>query len=106
VGWSFYIGFSCDTGVRLFNIAYKGDRIIYELGLEEAVSHCERSHILLDLLVADPFPCFPDAGNDPIQSGTAYLDSYYGFGALAFELLAGWDCPRCAIAFLTNPVES
>jgi len=43
--FSFYIAFSRDTGVRLFNIKYKRDRIIYEIGLQEAMAiygkHCD-----------------------------------------------------------------
>lgn len=71
--FSFYIGFSRDTGISLHDIRYKGDRLIYELALNEALAHY--------------------AGNDPIQSGTSYLDSYYGFGPYAFELVSGYDCP-------------
>lgn len=33
------------------------------------------------------------AANDPFQSATSYLDSYYGFGPYAFELVKGYDCP-------------
>ncbi|EKG22116.1 Copper amine oxidase [Macrophomina phaseolina MS6] len=54
--FEFYIAFSRDTGVRLFDIKYRGERIIYELGLEEALAHY--------------------AGNDPVLSGIAYLDSW------------------------------
>jgi primary-amine oxidase len=32
--FSFYVGFSRDTGLSLYDIKYKGDRIIYELGLQ------------------------------------------------------------------------
>ena len=53
--FSFYVTFSRDTGLRLFDIKYRGERIVYELGLEEAIAHY--------------------AGADPVQSGTAYLDS-------------------------------
>ena len=53
--FTFYISYSRDTGLRLFDIKYRGERIIYELGLEEAIAHY--------------------AGNDPAQSGTAYLDT-------------------------------
>ncbi|KAJ6545811.1 copper amine oxidase, partial [Mycena vulgaris] len=67
------VTFTRDTGVRLFDIKYRGQRIIYELGLQEAVAHY--------------------AGNDPVQNGTAYLDTLYGFGPYAFELLPGYDCP-------------
>ncbi|KAF7361133.1 Amine oxidase [Mycena sanguinolenta] len=71
--FSFYFTFTRDTGVRLFDIKYKGERIIYELGLQEAIAHY--------------------AGNDPVQSGTAYMDTFYGFGPYAFELVPGYDCP-------------
>ncbi|OAG05511.1 membrane copper amine oxidase [Paraphaeosphaeria sporulosa] len=74
--FSFYVGFSRDTGLALYDIKYKGDRIIYELGLQEALAHY--------------------AGADPYQSGTAYLDSYYGFGPYAFQLVEGYDCPAYA----------
>lgn len=39
MGWSFYIGFSRDTGMALFDIRFKGQRILYELGLQEALAH-------------------------------------------------------------------
>ncbi|KAL7413894.1 copper amine oxidase [Mrakia frigida] len=71
--FSFYITFTRDTGMKLFDIKYKGDRIVYELGLQEAIAHY--------------------AGNDPVQSGTSYLDTFYGFGPYAFELISGFDCP-------------
>lgn len=35
-------------------------------------------------------------GIDPVTSGTAYLDSFSGMGANAFELLKGYDCPDYA----------
>lgn len=31
-----------------------------------------------------------------MQSGTAYLDTFYGFGPYAFELVPGYDCPAHA----------
>ncbi|KAJ5663299.1 hypothetical protein N7507_004030 [Penicillium longicatenatum] len=74
--FSFYISFSHDTGMALRDIRYKGKRILYELGLQEAMAHY--------------------AGNDPVQSMTSYLDTYYGFGPYAFELAAGYDCPAYA----------
>ncbi|KAH8888326.1 putative membrane copper amine oxidase [Thozetella sp. PMI_491] len=76
MGFSFYVGFTRDTGMGLYDIRYKGERILYELGLQEALAHY--------------------AGNDPVQSSTAYLDSYYGFGPYAFELVQGYDCPAYA----------
>ncbi|KEY64646.1 hypothetical protein S7711_02847 [Stachybotrys chartarum IBT 7711] len=74
--WSFYIGFSRDTGLALYDIRLKGERIIYELGLQEAIAHY--------------------AGSDPVQSHIAYLDSFYGFGPFNFQLLPGFDCPSHA----------
>jgi len=37
--WTFYIGFKRDTGMALYDIRYKGQRLIYELGLQEALAH-------------------------------------------------------------------
>lgn len=71
--FSFFISFSRDGGLSLYDIRFKGERIIYELGLQEALAHY--------------------ASSDPYQSGTSYLDSYYGFGPYAFELVNGYDCP-------------
>ncbi|KAH7393640.1 copper amine oxidase [Cadophora sp. MPI-SDFR-AT-0126] len=76
VSWmdfSFYVSVSRDMGVRLFDIKYKGKRIIYELGMEEALAHY--------------------SGIDPIQSGTCYFDTTYGFGSSIVPLVNGYDCP-------------
>ncbi|KAH8686036.1 membrane copper amine oxidase [Tricladium varicosporioides] len=80
--FEFYVSFNRDTGMHLHNIKYKGERIIYELGLQEALAHY--------------------AGNDPVQSGTSYLDTYYGFGTYAFELVKGYDCPSYATYLNTS----
>lgn len=97
--FEFYIAFTRDTGMRLFDIKYKGERIIYELGLQEALAHY--------------------AGNDPVQSGTSYMDSCefrksrcdeddadyfldYGFGPYSFELISGYDCPSYATYLNTS----
>lgn len=37
--FSFYVSFSRDTGVSLYDIRYKGQRVLYELGLQEALAH-------------------------------------------------------------------
>ena len=34
-GWTFYLGYDWGTGLRFFDIRFKGERIIYELGAEE-----------------------------------------------------------------------
>ncbi|KAF1812382.1 membrane copper amine oxidase [Eremomyces bilateralis CBS 781.70] len=74
--FEFYISFNRDLAMQLHDIKYKGERVLYELGLQEALAHY--------------------AGQDPTQSGTAYLDSFYGFGPYSFELVAGYDCPSHA----------
>ncbi|EPE06668.1 copper amine oxidase [Ophiostoma piceae UAMH 11346] len=76
MGFSFYISFNRDTGMALHDIKFRGERVLYELGLQEALAHY--------------------AGNDPVQSGTSYLDTFYGFGPYAFELVPGYDCPAYA----------
>jgi primary-amine oxidase len=67
--FEFYWGFNKDIAVTLFDVKYKGERIFYELGLEEALAHY--------------------AGSDPKSSHTAFLDSYYGFGPYTYELVKG-----------------
>lgn len=37
--WSFYVGFTTDTALGLFDVRYKGKRIIYEISLQEALAH-------------------------------------------------------------------
>ena len=84
MGFSFYIGFSRDLGLSLHQIKYQGKRIIYELGLQEAMSHY--------------------AGNNPTSSGTSYMDSGHGFGPLMYDLIPGYDCPEYA-TFLDNRIH-
>ncbi|CAE6379675.1 unnamed protein product [Rhizoctonia solani] len=61
----------------MWNINFKGERIIYELSLQEAIAQY--------------------GGNDPIQASTAYLDRHYGFGEDTRQLLLGFDCPHGAL---------
>lgn len=84
MGFSFYIGFTRDAGMGLYDIRFQGERLIYELSLQEALAHY--------------------AGNDPMQSGTAYLDTYYGFGPYAFEL--GMLFVLTLSTWLTSSVQS
>ena len=37
--FSFFLGFGQDMGISLFDIRYKGERILYELSLQEALAH-------------------------------------------------------------------
>ena len=69
--------------MQLHNIKYKGERIVYELGLQEAVAHYA-------------------SRTDPFQASNAYLDSEYGFGETTFQLVSGFDCPAYAAYLNTS----
>ena len=70
---SFYLSTSQSTALSLFDIRYGHNRVIYHLGLQEALAHY--------------------AGNEPIQSGLHFLDTFFGMGKMMFSLVPGFDCP-------------
>jgi primary-amine oxidase len=76
MGFSFYLSVSHDLGLSLFDINYKGKRLIYELSLQEALTHY--------------------AGSDPFASQATFFDSQTGFGATLVPLIKGYDCPAHA----------
>ncbi|KAF4342275.1 multidrug resistance [Fusarium beomiforme] len=79
VEWSFKVDFSFfisnhkETGLQLHDVRFKGERLIYELGLQEALAHY--------------------ASQDPLHASSAYLDSSYGIGTSQWNLVDGFDCP-------------
>lgn len=75
-GFEFYITTAQATGLTLFDIRFKGERVMYELGLQEALAHY--------------------AGDDPMQGGLEFLDSFFGMGKSMYELVPGYDCPAYA----------
>ncbi|ESK96748.1 copper amine oxidase [Moniliophthora roreri MCA 2997] len=75
--WGMYLGFDRDMGLSLWDIRFKGERIIYQLAPQEAVTQY--------------------AGNDPTQPTAAYLDRYFGMGSDVRDLLPGYDCPIDAV---------
>ncbi|NXO65423.1 AOC3 oxidase, partial [Phainopepla nitens] len=76
-GWSIAFGMNPNTGPRLFDIRYRGERIIYELSLQEALALY--------------------GSNCPGGMSTRYLDGSFGIGRFAYELLVrGLDCPYTA----------
>lgn len=83
VDFSFYLSSNRYLGLQLHNVVYKGQRIIYELGLQEAVAHYA-------------------SASDPFQASNAYLDSEYGLGETAFQLVSGFDCPAYATYLNTS----
>ncbi|PGH13252.1 hypothetical protein AJ79_03811 [Helicocarpus griseus UAMH5409] len=73
MGWSFYMSHSRSLGLMFFDIKFKGERILYELSLQETLSQY--------------------GGNQPKAASTVYHDSYYSLGTRAGTLLEGYDCP-------------
>ena len=41
MGFEFFVSTMKATAVSLWDIRFKGDRVIYQLGLQEAMAHCE-----------------------------------------------------------------
>ena len=85
MGFQFYWAFAQATGTTLYDVRFRGERIFYELGLQEAMSQY--------------------AGSDPVQGAGAYLDSFFGMGKTMFELVPGYDCPAYA-DFLDTQIYS
>ncbi|KAK8029243.1 hypothetical protein PG991_006299 [Apiospora marii] len=73
MGWSFYTRFDKDVGIQFYDIRFKGESVLYELSLQDALVQY--------------------AGNNPFQTGTAYSDRFYGIGAQAVRPIPGYDCP-------------
>ena len=73
MGFSFYLSTSQATALSLFDIRYNNSRLIYQLGLQEALAHY--------------------AGVEPMQSGLEFLDTLFGMGRMMFSLVPGLDCP-------------
>ncbi|KAJ9649717.1 hypothetical protein H2201_001862 [Coniosporium apollinis] len=73
MGWSAYMSFSRTLGIMFFDIKFKGERVIYELSMQEALAQY--------------------GGNQPKAANTVYHDTYYSLGTDMGTLLEGFDCP-------------
>lgn len=73
MGWSFYMSYSRLYGPMFYDIKFKGERIIYELSMQEAMAQY--------------------AGNQPKAANTVYHDTYYSLGVDIGTLIEGYDCP-------------
>ncbi|TKS92318.1 Membrane primary amine oxidase [Collichthys lucidus] len=71
--WSFAFGLSSLTGMRVFDVRFKNERIAYELSVQEAMSVY--------------------GSLTPGMILTKFLDSSIGIGRFAHELTRGVDCP-------------
>ncbi|KAL1278226.1 hypothetical protein QQF64_024899 [Cirrhinus molitorella] len=76
LNWSFAFGLSSLTGMRVFDIRFKDERIAYELSVQEAMSVY--------------------GSITPGMMLTKFLDSSIGIGRFAHELVRGIDCPYAA----------
>ncbi|XP_038836506.1 membrane primary amine oxidase-like [Salvelinus namaycush] len=74
--WSFAFGLSSLTGMRVFDVRFKGERIAYEVSVQEAMSVY--------------------GSITPGMILTKFLDSSIGIGRFAHELVRGVDCPYAA----------
>jgi primary-amine oxidase len=121
MGWGLYLGFNRDMGLSLWDIRFKGERIIYEVGIfmyhatpvihfnDRYVSCAQACTSRGDRTIWYSAFCyqFPTvdahisflftAGSDPIQSTTAWLDRFFGMGAAVRDALPGYDCPHEAV---------
>ncbi|ORY26996.1 amine oxidase catalytic domain-containing protein [Naematelia encephala] len=77
MGFSFYLGFERDMGLNLWDIHFRGERIIYEITPQEAMAQY--------------------SGTDPHQATTVFLDRAFGMGQSVKELMVGYDCPSEAV---------
>lgn len=76
MGWEFYLNSLQAIGLGLWDVKFGGERILYELGLQEAMAHY--------------------AGEDPLAVGMYWLDTLFGMGFNSYELVPGYDCPAYA----------
>lgn len=75
-GWSFAYGVRPSSGIHVFDLRYNGERIAYEISLQEAVAIY--------------------AGDTPVAMHTKYIDSGWAMGVSTHELAPGVDCPEMA----------
>ncbi|XP_071584804.1 amine oxidase [copper-containing] 3-like isoform X3 [Heliangelus exortis] len=74
--WSFAFGMSGSRGLRLFDIRHKGERVAYEISVQEALSVY--------------------GSNCPGGMSTRYMDGSFGIGRYTSPLVRGVDCPYSA----------
>ncbi|KAM4874025.1 diamine oxidase [copper-containing] isoform 1-T4 [Thomomys bottae] len=76
LGWSFAFRLRSSSGLQLLNIHFGGERIAYEVSVQEAVALY--------------------GGHTPAGMQTKYIDSGWGMGTVTHELAQGIDCPDTA----------
>ncbi|KAI8477680.1 amine oxidase, partial [Branchiostoma belcheri] len=76
MGWSFDWRLSTTHGPQLLDIKMNGERVVYELSLQEIGAFY--------------------SGHDPLMLSTFFLDTGWNMGSSHFELVPGVDCPTTA----------
>ena len=79
MSWSFDFRIDSNSGMQIYDIQFNGDRIVYELSLQEAVATY--------------------AGYYPSPSWNNFLDGNWGMGKSSYEMVRGVDCPDTATFF-------
>jgi len=79
MGWEFEFRVDSINGMEIYDIRFQGDRLVYELSLQEAMATY--------------------TGYYPSQSYMYYLDGNWRLGMSSFELVPGIDCPKTATFF-------
>ncbi|XP_014689388.3 amine oxidase [copper-containing] 3-like [Equus asinus] len=74
--WTFSFGLGAFSGPRIFDIRFQGERIAYELSLQEALAVY--------------------GGNSPSSLRSRYIDGGFGLGHFSSPLTHGVDCPYLA----------
>ncbi|XP_070281049.1 diamine oxidase [copper-containing]-like [Myotis yumanensis] len=75
-GWSFAFRLRSTTGLQVLNVHFGGERIAYEVSLQDAASLY--------------------GGQTPAGMQTKYIDVGWGLGTVTHELAPGIDCPETA----------
>uniref|UniRef100_A0A8C8VN60 Amine oxidase n=1 Tax=Pelusios castaneus TaxID=367368 RepID=A0A8C8VN60_9SAUR len=75
-GWHLAVRLRSSAGLQLFDVRFNGERLAYELSVQEAVAFY--------------------GGSTPAAMQTKYVDAGWGMGTVAHELAPGIDCPEVA----------
>ncbi|KAM5303344.1 diamine oxidase [copper-containing] isoform 1-T8 [Glossophaga mutica] len=75
-GWNFAFRVRSSTGLQVLNVLFQGERVAYEVSVQEAVSLY--------------------GGHTPSGMQTQYFDVGWGLGSITHELAPGIDCPATA----------
>uniref|UniRef100_A0A8C6VMK8 Amine oxidase n=1 Tax=Naja naja TaxID=35670 RepID=A0A8C6VMK8_NAJNA len=73
LNWNFAFGIDASRGPHISDVRFNGERIIYELSLQEASANY--------------------GSNSPSSMLTRYMDASFGLGSHIFPLTQGLDCP-------------